>query len=336
MLKVSLIFEFFVPNYRYFVLDWLKSRARLFVVCAEDKFEGSPPVKCNVLSSSIGSGETRLYFFNPMRLLSSDVIITTFNLRRPHTWVFVFLFPWKKWIFWGQGIWSNTNSIVNFFRKLILSISDGYIVYTPEGKRNLIQEGYPVRKISVAYNTLNVENNSITFGSDYLLFVGRVQKRKSIELIFPYLRELDLKLRIVGDGEYREELKRLSLKLGVDQYVEFFPATFSDELLFEHFKGAIAYYTPTQLGLGVVHAFAYGVPVLTLKNEIHGPEFWYCNHENSYLYESLESLVAGVNNMDTESEQHMKKREAAYDCYRRSLSPDNVYEAFEFHLNKLT
>ena len=77
-------------------------------------------------------------------------------------------------------------------------------------------------------------------------------------------------------------LRELVRELDLESQVEFF-LNFDDFVLKSHFSNAIAYVSPGHVGLGVVHAFAYGVPVITISSFKHAPEFSYCSVSNSYL-----------------------------------------------------
>ena len=332
--KILLLFEFGVPSYRKYVLDWLNCRTGsvVSIISANDKFRSLRLKNEHRLNFFIGKGENRLYLFNPLRLIDKNVVISTFNLRRPHTWLFLLILPWKKWIFWGQAEWTSSNLLINFLRRILLSLSSGYIAYTPKGKKNLIDFGYPERKISVAFNTLDVPNHRLTIGGEYLLYFGRLQERKKIELIFPYLRELGLKMRIVGDGDYKASLVEMTVEQGVENLVEFYAGTYNNDEILEHFSSSACYFSPGHVGLGVVQAFAYGVPVFTLSSCSHAPEFAYCNDENSYLFNNFNDMVQSLEKLDFDSTEHSKKKSSAYEYYQNNLSIENVYKAFEYHL----
>lgn len=333
--KTLFIFEFAIPNYRLFIIDWfVKKYGSALAVSADDKFNSEPLCSTKKLNWYIGNNETRFYFLNPFYLIRKKTVISTFNLRRFHTWIYIFIFPWKKWIFWGQGVWKNENYIVELIRKAVLVLSSGYIVYTEEGKKNLVKFGYPPKKISVAKNTIFVPNSQMTYGTNYLLYVGRVQERKQIEVIFPFLKELGMKLRIVGDGEYKKDLFKMVSSFDVEDFVDFYPGTFDENELLNHFAGAIVYFSPGPVGLGVVHAFSYGVPVMVFKNNTHGPEYVYCKSNNSYLCNGIDQLIDCLKLLDPLSVDHLNKKNAAYEYYVKNLSHENVFSAFKYHLKE--
>ena len=134
--------------------------------------------------------------------------------------------------------------------RILFTISYGYVVYTEGGRERLIDAGYDERKISIAYNTLQVRNSKQTCGEDYFLYVGRIQERKQLELIIPYLQTSGKPLVVVGDGDHKQALMNFIKKNGYSKLVKFLPAIYDDTKLKEIFAGAIAYVSPGHVGLG--------------------------------------------------------------------------------------
>lgn len=329
-MRAVFIFEFGLPPYRKFSLDHLKERfSNLKVFTGTDRFVGWPESNEVRLKEIVGIGENRLYFLSPSWLADADVIFTTFNLRRPHTWIWVFLFPKKRWIFFGQGTWQSRNSFANLVRKFLLKVSSGYVAYTGEGADSLESFGYPPKKIRVARNTLAVSNAGWTDGESYFLYVGRLQERKELLIAIKALSSTNAKFKIVGDGEILDDLKRLVQTNNLQDRVTFHPGVYDDIKLKGLFEGAIAYLSPGALGLGVVHAFSYAVPVVTLADREHGPEFAYCNDSNSYICANETRLAWLLNTLEPRSQEHVKRKIAALKTYETLLSPENMLRAFE-------
>lgn len=333
-----MIFEFGIPNYRAFLLKYLSKdkNKKLKCICGEDKFDFIPPDVETIFAKKliVHDKENILYLFNPFHIIGADIIFTTFNLRRPHTWFFVLLFPWKKWVFWGQGVWSSNSNIVKLLRNTLLGISHGYIVYTEDGKRNLMSHDYPAAKIAVANNTISVSRPENLNGTSYLLYIGRLQERKQVELVFPLLKKYNIKLKIVGDGDYLEQLLVQVKCHGVDKFVDLHPATFDENEIKNFYSGALAYISPGHVGLGVVNSFAYGCPVITIESDEHAPEYSYCNSENSYIAGFASGLESIIYSLRNDKEKLDRKKQAAFKYYVENLSVENYYSAFDKQFNK--
>ncbi|MCC5879168.1 MAG: glycosyltransferase [Idiomarina sp.] len=326
-MRLLLIFEFAFPPYREFLIRELrKVSSKLAIYAAQDKFVN--PLDVKSLKRIIGSGESALYTLPIGAIANSDVVIVSANIRRPHTWLGMFLFPKKRWILWGQGIGRSQNNFVKWLRAKILQKSSGYVVYTEQGKVSLINEGYPSECIAVANNTLQVKNSVRTEVGNYLLYVGRIQSRKNIEGVFPWLRELNIRLRVVGDGAHLTTLRERASYFKVEDLIDFYVGTHSDDELLEHFRGALLYFSPGHVGLGVVHAFSYGVPVMTMPSPYHAPEFHYCTCANSYLLNQFEELNALIDEIRRNVHKHELKCDDAFNSYTLSLSSESMVRAF--------
>jgi glycosyltransferase involved in cell wall biosynthesis len=332
-IKIAFLFEFGVPHYRKFLIDYLRSRsAYLQLISGTDKFSGWPGLQSVEAFQLIGRGDACVYLFNPLLLASADIVITTFNLRRPHTWMYVLLFPWKKWIFWGKGVGLSNGRLIRILRRVLFMLSHGFVVYTEGAREALIAAGYPPKKISIAYNTLEIPNHSATAGGRYFIFVGRVQGRKKLSLVLPHLVRLQAKLLVIGDEADSGLFRRDVQNSGCESLVEWLPAIYDHVELKKRFAGSIAYVSPGHVGLGVVHAFGHGVPVITIRGEQHSFEIEYCNSRNSYLCSSEVELGSMMERCLSAPDEHADKRLAAYQYYLEKLSVENVFAAFEDHL----
>lgn len=98
------------------------------------------------------------------------------------------------------------------------------------------------------------------------LFVGRLEKLKGLQDLFPVLRDLPrARLRIAGTGRYEAELKRLAAGL---QNVEFLGQVHPSRVA-ELYREALAVVVPSLcyevFPLACVEALAHGVPVIARR-----------------------------------------------------------------------
>ena len=99
------------------------------------------------------------------------------------------------------------------------------------------------------------------------------------------------------------------------------------ELLKKYFSKSFAYVSPNHVGLGVVHSFAYGVPVVTKRNSNHAQEFYYLKHQNNaLLYEGdlSESMLKLI--MERNLAQQLGVN--AHTFYLKNLGIDQMSKAF--------
>ena len=103
-------------------------------------------------------------------------------------------------------------------------------------------------------------------GKPYFLFVGRLEKLKGLQDLFPMLREFPAaRLRIAGTGKYEHELRTMASDLpNVEFLGQVHPARVADL-----YRGALAVLVPSLcfevFPLAVVEAMAYAVPVIARR-----------------------------------------------------------------------
>ncbi len=336
--KCLVILEYGIPHYREFIFDHLSKQFKDIKFIHTNERFGSKN-KYKTLSSvniKLFKGIS-LCIFNIFKTFNYDVIISTLNYRKPHTWIpFILSSNKNNWIFWGQGKGKSSSKIFNWLKKNIINKSLGYVVYTESGKNELIKIGVKDHKISVANNTLKVNNAQLTFGDDYLIYVGRLQERKGLDKVIRALESTKYSIIIVGDGiDEKNKLLKLSENLNLSDQVIFKEGTFDYKELKSLYSNAIAYISPDHVGLGVVQSFAFGVPVITCKNKAHAPEFGYCDETNSYLYEYDDELPSIIKKVYENESIRSQKKHLAYNFYLNNLHYDNVINAFIYHFKNL-
>jgi glycosyltransferase involved in cell wall biosynthesis len=72
---------------------------------------------------------------------------------------------------------------------------------------------------------------------------------------------------VVGDGDKKQELMNLAVALGVEKHVRWKGAIYNEEELAPWFLSAEFLVHPGAIGLSLMHAFGYGLTVITHNNE---------------------------------------------------------------------
>lgn len=102
------------------------------------------------------------------------------------------------------------------------------------------------------------------------LYLGRLSPEKNVHCLIravALLRESGITCSIVGEGECRDELQRLSFKLGIGDRVVFSPACLEPEPLLHEHDVLVLPSRHEGLGLVVLEAFAAGLPVIGSRIE---------------------------------------------------------------------
>lgn len=250
-----------------------------------------------------------------------DVIIAMFDPAWISYMVINFIFP-NKIIYWGHRY--SSNIIVNLFRTIMMRICRSNILYSDIEVERMITSGIDRKKIFIANNTMLIPNkeNCSNNLKDRFVFVGRAQKRKKVDLLITafsnILNELqsDTKLYIIGEGKENDSLKEIVNKLSINERVIFTGAIHDNALLKMHFSKSYAYISPGPVGLGVLHSFAYGVPVVTLNYGKHGPEYHnIIDNENGLLFNDINELERIIVNLEKNKNNTIRLGSNAFNHY---------------------
>ena len=109
------------------------------------------------------------------------------------------------------------------------------------------------------------------------------------------------------------------------------PETSEDHDLLPIFRESLAYFTPGAVGLGLLHAFAYGVTcVTTLRpRQRHGQEFMNLKHDvNSLVIESESQLAETIVTLCNDRALVCRLGAVAYRTYQETRRLDQMVDGF--------
>jgi glycosyltransferase involved in cell wall biosynthesis len=179
----------------------------------------------------------------------------------------------KPVIGWGLGAPRSAGSasrLLGWQRKYFINLFDAIISYSHNGAQEYKLLGFPPESIYVAPNAVaprpkgplqtKVERNREGL---IVLFVGRLQTRKRVDLLIKACSNLPEKLQpwlvIVGDGPARFELETLAGE--IYPRTEFLGSIHGSDLK-PIFRDADLFVLPGTGGLAVQEAMANGLPVI--------------------------------------------------------------------------
>ncbi len=162
------------------------------------------------------------------------------------------------------------NSRLTFLRSL-----DGVVAYSQKGAQEYRTLGLSPERIFVAVNASMPKPTSPPperlphfRGRPIVLFVGRLQARKRIDILLRACAalpdDLQPRLIIVGDGPARHEFETLAEE--VYPSAEFVGAKYGDEVA-SYFAAADLFALPGTGGLAVQQAMSYGLPVIVAQGD---------------------------------------------------------------------
>ena len=216
----------------------------------------------------------------------------------------------KKFIItWHANIknsrWNWIESIYNPMIDKLLDRADAIIVTSPQlFEASTILQKYrgKVQTIPLSFDPKYSSVNSKKYPSDRcfeLLFVGKLRKYKGVEYLIKAIENLDVKLKIVGNGEEFQNLKALIKSLDIINKIAF-ESDVDDAQLAEFYKKADLFVLPSineaeAFGVVQLEAMANGLPVIN-TNLKSGVPFVSLNDYSGITVEpkSTEELKAAI------------------------------------------
>ncbi len=265
-------------------------------------------------------------FFSKVR--GADlVIITQENKLIGNLWP---LFGWRsyKLAFWGHGKnmqvlptpWGRLKERMKF---LTTTRVDWWFVYSGLSGQFVQKLGFSEAKITNLENSVDTAtlkslcekttNKEVTAIRKRLklgngpvgIFVGSLYKEKRLDFLLSAGQQLsqkipDFRLIMIGDGPQRELIENVQTQYPWLRYLG--RQTESNKA--EYLKMASVLLNPGLVGLGILDAFAAGIPIVTTDCGLHSPEIDYLRHgDNGFMTaNTLEDYVETVVRILTDSQ----------------------------------
>ncbi|QDS97526.1 glycosyltransferase family 4 protein [Adhaeretor mobilis] len=219
-------------------------------------------------------------------------------------------FSGVKTILWGHAYSKQESPVRKFIRQRVAQLADALLFYNQQAATQFRSEGWPEERMFVALNSLDqapiikakahwaaqpeqLEEFRLQHGlaeGPVLLYVSRFDPANRADLLIAATAQLQKEfpsLRVVLIGKENEERRRLEelvRQAGLEQHVQFPGAIYDEQLVAPWFLSADAFCYPANIGLSLLHAMGYGLPVVTGDDiASHNPE--------------IEALQDGVNGL---------------------------------------
>lgn len=169
--------------------------------------------------------QEHLGFRNSDLFGASDLVFRVFNLVKQLLFFFLRLIPYGLKIYVQDQIrLRRADKIIAVSDLVRDSLLSEY--FLPREKVEVVYNGIDVEKFQITNNKSQIKKDLRIEKEKVLLYVGRIEKEKGLEKLLRAVSNLkfkieNLKLIIVGDGEYLEELKVQAEKLGITDKVVF-------------------------------------------------------------------------------------------------------------------
>ena len=179
---------------------------------------------------------------------------------------------------WGLGappLRGRLASMMAKRRKKILGSLDAIIAYSHMGAEEYILQGIPSKSVFVAHNAVAsspgkplIKRPIQLKGKGKVLFVGRLQRRKRIDILLRACATLPENMQpdlwIIGDGPARPDYENLASQ--IYPQAKFLGARYGSEIS-HFFEAADLFVLPGSGGLAVQEAMAYSLPVIVARGD---------------------------------------------------------------------
>ncbi|MFN2216235.1 MAG: glycosyltransferase family 4 protein, partial [Anaerolineales bacterium] len=184
----------------------------------------------------------------------------------------------KPVIGWGLGSAPTEGPLKSIrisLRKKFLHHFDALIAYSQQGLEQYRSLGFPAEKIFIAHNAVApkptqppIKRSDNRQNQPGILFVGRLQERKRIDLLIKACsnlpQEIKPKLVIIGDGPEKRALQDLAEKI---YPAALFTGALHGAELEPFFKAADIFVLPGTGGLAIQQAMCWSLPVITAEGD---------------------------------------------------------------------
>ena len=215
-----------------------------------------------------------LFFYGNPRVLSNVIYSVLFKMLG------------KKVIIWGQAHTAGANPIMEKIRLAWWRFFDYLFLYTDKEIEYLQNKGFKAQKMLGMNNGLNqdeidhakaqwpaerlaewkkqqgIEKNTL------LLSCARLEPKNQFELMIPALAKLcetnpKILWCVIGQGQQEAALRNAVNQAGLDDHVLWLGAIYDENELAPWFISSTLLIHPGAIGLRLLHAFGYALPVIT-------------------------------------------------------------------------
>jgi glycosyltransferase involved in cell wall biosynthesis len=204
-------------------------------------------------------------------------------------WATLFALSGKRVIIWGQGHTAGASRATEWLRLQWWRLFDYILVYTDYEADHLEQHGFGQKivigvnngldqnRIEVATSRWDAERLRLwrtqqgILGKTILLSCARLDPKNRFDLIIRALPQLgqrfpDLLWCVIGSNDLRESLEAQAEAIGVANRIRWLGAIYEEDDLAPWFLSSKVLVHPGTIGLTLMHAFGYSLPVITHDN----------------------------------------------------------------------
>lgn len=244
-----------------------------------------------IMGAAIWQSAVPLSLFRHAR--QTVVLVGNLHYLNLFLWLPLLWLRRSRVLFWTHlGLFSGPIGMRDRIRLWFMRRVAGVLLYTVK-EAELARSRYGLTNVFPLNNTVDTDEVLSIVGSSQewrshiasrplggpaaplnLLFVGRVTDKARVPLLLQalaILREqgVHARLIVVGDGPQLPAARALASKLKVEDQIDWEPATYSQQRLWPYFARSTVFVYPGNVGLSLLHSFAYGLPSIIHDNRRH-------------------------------------------------------------------
>lgn len=261
-------------------------------------------------------------------------------------------------ILWGHGYSKTERLWRRWPREQVARLATALLFYNHTTAARFIAHGWDPRRVFVALNSLDQtpiqaarkawlddpdklqafrRDNDLIDGP-IVLFVSRLDPDDRVDMLLEAAVKLSgaypaLKVVIIGSGPDEQRLRTLADRLGISSRVRFVGAIYDENRLAPWFLSADVFCYPANIGLSVLHAFGYGLPVVTSNAiETHNPEIEAVQHEvNGLMYRDgdVSAMADALRRIIDDRELRSRMSQAALETVLSRFTLKNMVDGME-------
>ena len=221
-------------------------------------------------------------------LSQSDVVVLPWNIGHLSLLPTLVRARWNGvgTVLWGHGVSKSDTLIRRTMRWRVGRMADAVMFYNNWGAGKYLEFEKKRECVFVAQNALDqtaiqTERKEILknparlaaftrdkgIGDPNLIFVSRLFDDNRVDLLLKAVKRISehfpgITAVIIGEGPAEASLRELASQLGIADKILFVGSVYEERDLAPYFLSADLFVYPTNLGLSILHAFGYGVPVV--------------------------------------------------------------------------
>lgn len=261
-------------------------------------------------------------------------------------------------ILWGHGFSKHEAAVRKTLRDGVARLATALLFYDRTTAAGFRAGGWDPQRVFVAANALDdrpiraartrwtdtpdrlheFKTRHGLLPGPVILFVSRLLPENRVDLLLqaaPALaaRHPGMRVVLIGQGPEESRLRAMAADLGIADRVRFEGAIYDEDQLAPWFLSATLFCYPANIGLSLVHAFAYGLPVVTsARREAQNPEIDALKPgENGLVYDDgdIASLQAALDNLCTDTGLRARLARGASETVERSFNLRTMVDGME-------